>query len=120
MHRRLIAVAAIGATLIVPAASLAQSAHHGRDAVAPVGSTARAGHHAKLDFGSIAKALGMDKKVVHKAFRDNRPPMNGTRPTVSQILTAINGAADELGVSPDTLMNLVLQYGGHAVAAANR
>ena len=120
MHRKLIALAAVGATLMIPAASFAQSAHVGQGSVAPVSSTARAGQHPKLDVKSIAKALGKDTKAVRKALRDNRPPMNGTRPSVSEIMTAISGAAAELNVSPDTLMSLVLQYGGHAVAAANR
>jgi hypothetical protein len=120
MHRKLIALAAVGATLIVPAASFAQSAHAGQSSVAPASSTARAGQHPKLDVKSIAKALGKDARVVRKAFRDNRPPMNGTRPTTAQVIAAISGAAAELDVSPDTLMSLVLQFGGRAVAAANR
>ena len=120
MHRKLIALAAVGASLMVPAASFAQSAHSNQGSVAPISSSVRAGNHAKLDFKSIAKELGRDTKSVHKAFRDNRPPMTGSRPTPMQLMTAISGAAAELGVSADTLLNLVLQYGGHAVVAANR
>ena len=120
MHRKLIALAAVGASLMVPAASLAQSAHSSQGSVALVSSTARVGHQPKLDFKSIAKALGRDTKVVQKAFRDNRPPRTGTRPTPAQLAAAISGAAAQLGVSTDTLLNLVLEYGGHAVVATNR
>ena len=120
MQRKLIALAAVGASLIVPAASFAQSAHHGQGSVTSASSTARSMHHPKLDFASIAHALGRKTKVVRKAFHDHRPPMTGSRPTAAQLIASISGAAAQLGVPADTLMSLVLEYGGRAVVSSYR
>jgi len=112
MHRKLIALTAVTASLMVPAASFAQSSTAPQGSTSAASSTARVGNHPKIDFAAIAKELGLDTTVVRKAFRDNRPPKTGTRPTAEQRAAAIAATAAQLGVSVDTLKDLVSEYGG--------
>ena len=59
MHRKLIALTAVTASLMVPAASFAQSSTAPQGSTSAASSTARVGNHPKIDFAAIAKELDL-------------------------------------------------------------
>jgi len=111
-RRNIIALVGVTASLALPVAAFAQSS------TATSSSIARQDHagHPRIDFASIAKELNRTTDQVHTAFRNNRPPMTGTRPTRAQMEAVIAATAAELGVNADTLKSLVSEYGGGAGA----
>ena len=107
-RRNIVALVGVTASLALPVAAFAQSS------TGTSSPTARQDHlgHPRIDFASIAKELNLSTDQVRTAFRDNRPPMTGTRPTQAQMEAAIAATAAELGVNADTLKTLVREYVG--------
>ena len=99
MHRTPIALAAIAASLILPGASLAQSA----TTPTTPGTTASATHVCLAD--ALAKELGKTKAEVKAALDANRPAP-GQHPTDAQKASL----ASALGVSVERLDALMKEY----------
>ena len=76
--------------------------------------------HPRINFAAIATELKLTTEQVQTAFRDNRPPKTGTRPTEAQRTAAITATAAALGVDVAMLKSLVTEYGGGAAQAGHK
>ena len=114
-RRNIVALVGVTASLALPVAAFAQSST-APSTTTPTQSTQTRAGHPRIDFAAIAKELNRTTDQVHTAFRNNRPPMTGTRPTQAQMEAAIAATAAELGVNATTLKDLVGEYGGGAGA----
>lgn len=112
-RRNIIALVGVTASLALPVAAMAHSATNSSTTT----STQSRADHPRIDFAEIAEELKLTTEQVRTAFRDNRPPKTGTRPTQAQRNAAITATAASLGVNVETLKSLVKEYGGGAAQA---
>ena len=114
-RRTIIALVGVTASLALPVAAMAHSATNSSSTSSMTSTPSRA-DHPRIDFAEIAEELKLTTEQVQTAFRDNRPPKTGTRPTQAQRDAAITATAAALGVNATTLKSLVNEYGGAAQA----
>ena len=114
-RRNIIALVGVTASLALPVAAMAHSATNSSSTTSMTSNQSRA-DHPRINFAAIATELKLTTEQVQTAFRDNRPPKTGTRPTEAQRTAAITATAAALGVDVATLKSLVTEYGGGAAA----
>ena len=114
-RRNIIALVGVTASLALPVAAMAPSATNSSSTTSMTSNQSRA-DHPRINFAAIATELKLTTEQVQTAFRDNRPPKTGTRPTEAQRTAAITATAAALGVDVATLKSLVTEYGGGAAA----
>ena len=114
-RRNIIALVGVTASLALPVAAMAHSATNSSSTTSMTSNQSR-GDHPRINFAAIATELKLTTEQVQTAFRDNRPPKTGTRPTEAQRTAAITATAAALGVDVATLKSLVTEYGGGAAA----
>ena len=114
-RRNIIALVGVTASLALPVAAMAHSATNSSSTTSMTSNQSRA-DHPRINFAAIATELKLTTEQVQTAFRDNRPPKTGTRPTEAQRTAAITATAAALGVDVAMLKSLVTEYGGGAAA----
>ena len=115
-RRTIIALVGVTASLALPVAAMAHSATNSSSTTSTTSTPSRA-DHPRINFAAIATELKLTTEQVQTAFRDNRPPKTGTRPTQAQRDAAITATAAALSVDVATLKSLVNEYGGGAAQA---
>ncbi|MBJ7247827.1 MAG: hypothetical protein JHD05_01700 [Thermoleophilia bacterium] len=115
-RRTIIALVGVTASLALPVAAMAHSATNASSSTTSTTSTPSRADHPRINFAAIATELKLTTEQVQTAFRDNRPPKTGTRPTQAQRDAAITATAAALSVDVATLKSLVNEYGGGAAA----
>lgn len=110
-RRTIIALVGVTASLALPVAAMAHSA---TSASSTGTSSLSRADHPRINFAEIATELKLTTEQVQTAFRDNRPPKTGTRPTQAQRDAAITATAAALSVDVATLKSLVNEHGGGA------
>ena len=116
-HRTIIALVGVTASLALPVAAMAYSA---TNASTSTTSTQSRADHPRINFAAIATELKLTTEQVQAAFRDNRPPKTGTRPTEAQRTAALTATAAALGVEASTLKSLVTKHGRGAAQAGHK
>lgn len=118
-RRNIIALVGVTASLALPVAAMAHSATNSSSTTSMTSNQSRA-DHPRINFAAIATELKLTTKQVQTAFRDNRPPKTGTRPTEAQRTAAITATAAALGVDVAMLKSLVTEYGGGAAQSGHK
>ena len=95
-RRNIIALVGVTASLALPVAAMAHSATNSSSTTSTTSNQSR-GDHPRINFAAIATELKLTTEQVQTAFRDNRPPKTGTRPTEAQRTAAITATAAALG-----------------------